>query len=70
MTAINRYRVFQSGALAVLAIVFAVNLSAAAAQENAPASASCPSAKAFADPLSGPRWNGWGVDASQRRFHG
>ena len=68
MTAINRYRVFQSGALAVLAIVFAVNLSAAAAQENAPASASCPSTKAFADPLSGPRWNGWGVDASQRRF--
>jgi polyvinyl alcohol dehydrogenase (cytochrome) len=68
MTAINRYRVFQSGALAVLAIVFAAKLSAVAAQENAPASASCPSGKIFADPLSSPHWNGWGVDLSQRRF--
>ena len=67
MTAINRNRELQSGAVAVLAIVFAAKLSAAAAQENAPASASCSSAKAFADPLSGPHWNGWGVDPSQRR---
>jgi hypothetical protein len=29
----------------------------------------CPAdATVFADPLSAPHWNGWGVDPSQRRF--
>src|SRR5579863_3199068 len=30
----------------------------------------CPAAAAtgFADPMSVPHWNGWGVDSSQRRF--
>ncbi len=30
----------------------------------------CPAAAAtgFADPMSIPHWNGWGVDSSQRRF--
>jgi polyvinyl alcohol dehydrogenase (cytochrome) len=68
MTTIDRCRVFQSGLLTVLAIVCAANLRAATAQENAPVSTDCPSTTAFADPLSEPRWNGWGVDPSQRRF--
>jgi outer membrane protein assembly factor BamB len=68
MTAINRCQVFQSGVVALVAIVIAANLSAAPAGEIASASVSCPSTKAFADPLSGPHWNGWGGGPSQRRF--
>ena len=67
MTSVNRRRVFRS-ALATLAIVYAANLNEAVADENDTTSAGCPSTKAFADPLSGPHWNGWGVDPSQRRF--
>jgi polyvinyl alcohol dehydrogenase (cytochrome) len=68
VTSVNRHRVFQSGAATVLAIVIAANLSAAPAEEIVSTSVSCPSTKAFTDPLSGPHWNGWGVDLSQRRF--
>ena len=34
------------------------------------ASIACPAAAptGFADPMSLPHWNGWGVDSSQRRF--
>src|SRR5476649_1322826 len=43
------------------------------AEEVSPAPPSpgpCPAAAArgFADPISLPHWNGWGVDSSQRRF--
>jgi polyvinyl alcohol dehydrogenase (cytochrome) len=68
VTSVNRHRVFQSGAAAALAIVIAANLSAAPAEEILSTSVSCPSTKAFTDPFSGPHWNGWGVDLSQRRF--
>jgi polyvinyl alcohol dehydrogenase (cytochrome) len=68
VTSVNRHRVFQSGAATALAIVIAANLSAAPAEEIVSTSVSCPSTKAFTDPLSGPHWNGWGVDLSQRRF--
>ena len=68
MTSVNRHRVFQSGAATALTIVIAANLSAAPAEEIVSTSVSCPSTKAFTDPLSGPHWNGWGVDLSQRRF--
>jgi len=35
-----------------------------------PSPGACPAAAAtgFADPMSVPHWNGWGVDSSQRRF--
>src|SRR3974377_1955116 len=35
-----------------------------------PSPVACPAAAAtgFADPMSVPHWNGWGVDGSQRRF--
>jgi polyvinyl alcohol dehydrogenase (cytochrome) len=68
VTSVNRHRVFQSGAATALAIVIAANLSAAPAEEIVSTSVSCPSTKAFTGPLSGPHWNGWGVDLSQRRF--
>jgi polyvinyl alcohol dehydrogenase (cytochrome) len=72
MTAVSRHCVFQSIALAALAVtMFAANLRETAAEESGPVSAgpgNCPSATTFADPLSTPHWNGWGVDASQRRF--
>ena len=67
MMSVNRRGVFRS-ALAALVIICAANLSEAVADENDSTSAGCPSTKAFADPLSGPHWNGWGVDPSQRRF--
>src|SRR4029077_6178013 len=67
MTSVNRRRVFRA-LLATLAIVCAANLSEAVAEENDATSARCLPTKVFADPLSGPRWNGWGVDPSQRRF--
>ena len=43
---------------------------AARAQETTagPAGACPDKAPAFVDPLSGPHWNGWGVDPSQHRF--
>ena len=50
MATINRLRLFQSSALIAFSIVLAASLSESVAQENGPASASCPSAKAFADP--------------------
>ena len=67
MTSVNRRRVFRP-LLAALAIVCAANLSEAVAEENDATSARCLPTEVFADPLSGPRWNGWGVDPSQRRF--
>ena len=34
-----------------------------------PSPGACPAAgTGFADPMSVPHWNGWGVDSSQRRF--
>jgi polyvinyl alcohol dehydrogenase (cytochrome) len=47
-----------------------MNLSCAAAEENghSSAGAACPAPTIFAAPLSGPHWNGWGNDPSQRRF--
>ena len=67
MTSVNRRRVLRP-VLATLAIVCAANLSEAVAEENDATSARCLLTKVFADPLSGPHWNGWGVDPSQRRF--
>ena len=54
-------------------IVFAAGSLDVRAQEKAAGSATsgaCPNngAAAFADPLSKPRWNGWGVDPTQHRF--
>lgn len=38
-------------------------------KEELPATAVCPaSGPAFADPLSKPHWNGWGVNVEQQRF--
>ena len=53
--------------------VFAAGSLDARAQETAAGSATggaCPNdgVAAFADPLSKPHWNGWGVDPSQHRF--
>ncbi len=52
--------------------VFAAGSLDARAQESAGGSATggpCPNnAAAFADPLSKPHWNGWGVDPTQHRF--
>ena len=53
--------------------VFAAGSLNARAQETAAGSATggaCPNdgVAAFADPMSKPRWNGWGVDPSQHRF--
>jgi polyvinyl alcohol dehydrogenase (cytochrome) len=53
--------------------VFAAGSLDARAQETAAGSATggaCPNdgVAAFADPMSKPRWNGWGVDPSQHRF--
>jgi polyvinyl alcohol dehydrogenase (cytochrome) len=55
-----------------LIVVFGGSIDARA-QETAAGAATvgaCPNngAVAFADPLTKPRWNGWGVDSSQHRF--
>jgi polyvinyl alcohol dehydrogenase (cytochrome) len=50
-------------------IVFAAGSLDARAQETAAKGGACPNnAAAFADPLSKPHWNGWGVDSSQNHF--
>ena len=58
--------------LALASILYATSLIGATAQASASAAphpGACPSASAtFADPLSAPHWNGWGVDAAQHRF--
>ncbi len=69
MTSVSRHRVFQSVALAALAVVLCVsNANEAAAEETISSGSGCLQPTTFADPLSAPHWNGWGVDASQRRF--
>jgi polyvinyl alcohol dehydrogenase (cytochrome) len=58
--------------LGVSLTVFVAGLLDARAQDTAGAApaGACPNngAAAFADPLNKPHWNGWGVDATQRRF--
>jgi polyvinyl alcohol dehydrogenase (cytochrome) len=58
--------------LGVWFVVFAACLIDAEAQETTTAPAKggvCPDVgAAFADPMSKPRWNGWGVDPTQHRF--
>ena len=58
--------------LGVWFAVFAACSIDARAQEGATAPAKsgvCPNiGAAFADPMSKPRWNGWGVDPTQHRF--
>jgi outer membrane protein assembly factor BamB len=59
---------------AILGCVFCTAFSNGTAAEEvgsvSPSSGACPAAVAtgFADPMSVPHWNGWGVDSSQRRF--
>jgi hypothetical protein len=62
-----------SGAILALALmVWAADLRKPAAEEAgsaSPPAGACPNAApAFTDPLSAPRWNGWGVDPAQSRF--
>ncbi len=58
--------------LCVWVVVFAACSIDAEAQDAATATAKggvCPNiGAAFADPMSKPRWNGWGVDPTQHRF--
>ena len=58
--------------LGIWFVFFAACLSDNRAQEAATVSAKnsvCPTGgAAFADPLSKPHWNGWGVDPTQHRF--
>ncbi len=58
--------------LGLLPGIFAAGSLDARAQESAGGSATggaCPNnAAAFADPLSKPHWNGWGVDPTQHRL--
>jgi len=59
---------------AILGCVFCAAFSNGVAAEEVgsapPSPGACPAAAAtgFADPMSVPHWNGWGVDSSQRRF--
>ena len=60
-----------SAALGFLLGVFVTGSLDARAQETAGSpTGACPSnsAVAFADPMSEPHWNGWGVDTAQHRF--
>jgi hypothetical protein len=71
MTSVSRLRVLQSVTLAALGVIVCVSsANEASAEETGPASAGagCSNPTTFADPLSAPHWNGWGVDVSQRRF--
>ena len=60
------------GAVLLASILCAQGWRGIAAEENgsaAPTKAACPApAPGFADPLSAPHWNGWGVGLSQHRF--
>ena len=58
---------------AILGCVFCAAFSNGVAAEEVgsapPSPGACPAAATgFADPMSVPHWNGWGVDSSQRRF--
>jgi polyvinyl alcohol dehydrogenase (cytochrome) len=62
-----------SGAILVLASIFCTTGPNGFAAEEAgsapPSEGACPAAAPdFADPLSAPHWNGWGVEPTQHRF--
>jgi polyvinyl alcohol dehydrogenase (cytochrome) len=69
----NRLTPALNGALLALVLTSWATLSRDAAAEEAgaaspPAGACTNAPPAFADPLSAPHWNGWGVDPAQTRF--